>query len=598
MTIQQDLTTAPGTLHPFSEGQWQQLHQLLETFNEQQAFWLSGYLAAGKLPAKNTVTSNAAARTLIAYGTETGNSKTLAEQLAQRLGEQQVSARTVSLAELKPRALPKTDYLLLICSTHGDGDPPEPAVPFFDALQSDHAPRLEQVKFAVLALGDSSYEYFCTAGMVLDERLAQLGAQRILPRRDCDVDFQQPAEEWLQQVVELLPRSQAGAANGNLAQYSFAIAAPKVAARGENTKSYSKQHPLRAEVLDNICLSHKHRELPIHHLELLLDAQDFALEPGDAVGIMPHNPPALVAAVLDACGLSGDQAILFNGSAMPLVQALREQLDLTIPSQNFLEYWATASAGDTLQLEVQADAKQRRAFLKQQQLLDLLLQHRGTADAQALVNSLRPLQPRLYDVANAIEADTDEIHLVIKAYEYPINNKNVRGVASEFLLQLQPGETALIYPHHNKRFRLPEQPDTPLILIGWGTGVAPFRAFAQRIAQGKRTHPCWLVFGEQSFEDDFLYQLDWQLASAKGILQRLDAVFVDDQPDAQLSTPLVAQLSELADWIARGAHIYLCGDKELLTRCEAALQPLYDQLMASPAWQQLDRDKRIHRNLY
>src|SRR5690606_16730446 len=241
---------------------------------------------------------------------------------------------------------------------------------------------------------------------------------------------------------------------------------------------------------------------------------------------------------------------------------------LTIANQNFLDYWAAVSGSEALQQAAQTDAKARRAFLKQHQLLDLLQQHPGVGAAQAFADSLRSLQPRLYDVANAIDTDTDEIHLLVQAYQYSFitnhdtfntnqdtfstsqdtpTTKKISGVATEYLLQLQPGETVSIYPHHNKRFHLPEQTDVPLILIGWGTGMAPFRAFMQRIVQSERAHPCWLMFGEQSFEDDFLYQLDWQQASSKGILQRLDTVFIDDQPGEQLSDPLVAQLPQLAD---------------------------------------------------
>src|SRR5690606_35657358 len=216
MTIQQDLKTSHTAFHPFSEGQWQQLQALLETFTEKQAFWLSGFLAARNLPAKSAVLPSVAARILIAYGTETGNSKGLAEQLAQRLSEQNLPAKVVSLAELKARALAKTDYLFLICSTHGDGDPPEPAVPFFEALQ--------------------------------DERLAQLGAQRLVPRRDCDVDFQQPAGEWLEQVLNALPRPTSNTipASDNPQHLLSAVKADQ---------TYSKQHPFMAEVLDNIRLS-------------------------------------------------------------------------------------------------------------------------------------------------------------------------------------------------------------------------------------------------------------------------------------------------------------------------------------------------------
>ncbi len=579
----------------FSDEQWAHIYQLLDKLDDHQSLWLSGFLAARKAPAVTPASLPASTtKTLIVYGSETGNSEALARKLGELLQAQNIDYQLSSLADIKPRTLARVDYLLVICSTHGDGDPPEPAAPFYDAIMAEQAPKLPNVKYAVLALGDSSYEHFCTTGVRLDERLAQLGGQRIADRRECDVDFAKPAGEWMQQVVAALPIQ-------NPAQESAApqtTVLPAAFSQSPSKTVYSKQNPLEIEVLENICLSDEKRESPVHHLELLLDKPDFALQPGDAVGVLPHNPPALVAAVLDATGLAGDQAIMLNERALPLVEALREHLDLTIPSQNFLTEWAQLSQHAALLQQAEAETKARREFLRNIQILDLLRRYPANPEAQHLVDNLRPLQPRLYDIANFTTPDSDELHLTVKRFRYEMNQATQDGIASDYLRQLQPGETVRVYPHHNKRFHLPEQKDVPLILVASGTGIAPYRAFVQQIIHSDRSHPCWLVFRERNFEEDFLYQVDWQQASQKGVLQKLDTAFYGDHPERALADPLLEQMELLSDWITRGAHIYLCGDKDPLTDCEKALQLQYDAQQESPAWKQLTQAKRIHRNLY
>ncbi len=576
--------------HLFSDEQWAHIHQLLDKLDDHQSLWLSGFLAARKAPAAAPASLPAStSKTLIAYGSETGNSEALAGKLGNLLRTRNINYQLSSLADIKPRALARLDYLLVICSTHGDGDPPEPAAPFYETLMSEQAPKLTGVKYAVLALGDSSYENFCTTGQKLDERLKELGGEPLVERRDCDVDFDKPAGEWTQQVLSALPDSSAQAAPA-----ASVINLPTATARN----TYSKQNPLTIEVLENICLSNESRESPVHHLELLLDQPDFLLEPGDAVGVLPHNPPALVAAVLDATGLAGDQAVMLNNRALPLVEALREHLDLTIPSQNFLTEWAQLSQDASLLKQAEAETKARREFLRNTQILDLLRRYPANPEAQQLVDSLRPLQPRLYDIANFTGPDSDELHLTVKRFRYEMNQSTLDGIASDYLRQLQPGETLRVYPHHNKRFHLPEQKDVPLILVASGTGIAPYRAFVQQIIESDRSHPCWLVFRERSFEDDFLYQLDWQQASKQGVIQKLDTAFYQDHPERTLADPLLEQVGTLGDWLERGAHLYLCGDKDPLTECEKALQSHYDAEQESPAWKQLAQAKRIHRNLY
>lgn len=583
--------TARTAPHPFTDSQWQAIQELLKQLDDRQAVWLSGFLAgrgntAVDLPATDTGT----AKTLIAFGGETGNSEALARQLAEQATERGVPAEVADLATLRLRQLAKRQHVLIICSTHGDGDPPEPIHAFYEALMAENAPALKNLRYSVLALGDSSYEHFCVTGRELDDRLAALGAERLAPRQDCDVDFNAPARQWMETVLKSLPSA---------AERSAAPPAAAATTAAPVQQGYSKQQPLAVEVLDNVCLSAPGRRSPIHHLELALEAPGFDVQPGDAVGVLAHNPPGLVAAILDATQLSGEQPVTLGGEAMPLVQALREQCDLTIPSKRFLETWAGISDSAALKAHAEADAKAQRAFLQSRQLRDLMSQHPGRPEAQALVDSLRPLQPRLYDVANSTRVVDDELHLTVKHYRYAFANREETGIASDYLLQLQAGDSLNIYPHRNARFRLPDEPGAPLILVADGTGIAPYRAFLQELAAGERRHPCWLVFAEQRFEDDFLYQLDWQQAQRDGLLERVDTVFYRDHPGRTLGDALVAQPDRLLGWLNGDAHLYLCGDKERLTQCEKAVQALFDaRADADGNWKQLVKAKRIHRNLY
>ncbi|MBM7333415.1 MAG: sulfite reductase flavoprotein subunit alpha [Alcanivorax sp.] len=582
--------TAHGLAHPFSETQWQRIHALLEDLDPRQALWLSGYLAGQRIDPGDAAPADPAPTTgpavLIAYGTETDNSRHLAERLKALCDQAGIASDLQNLERVRVRQLARRAYLVVITATHGDGEPPEPALSFFEELADDTAPKLDGVRFAVLALGDSTYEHFCTAGRTLDARLEALGGQRLIERQECDVDFETPARQWLTRVLASLPRPKG-------ATVSKAPATP-VPAR----PAYDKQTPLETEVLVNQCLSASDRASPIHHLELALDVADFPAAPGDAVGILADNPPELVAAVLDASGLSAEQPVTVDGQARPLVEALRQHRDLTLPGSRFLEYWAGLSGDAGLRRVLENGARDQRAFLRRHQVLDILHHYPARPEAAALVDALRPLQPRLYDLANSLDVESDALHLTAKLFRYPFEGRLETGIASRYLLNLQPGDPVRLYPHRNARFQLPSDPRAPLILIAEGTGIAPYRAFVQHLAASGRPAPCWLVFAEQRFEEDFLYQLTFQDAHARGVLERVDTVFHADQPDRDLADPLLARAGQLFDWLNRDAHLYFCGDKDRLGDTEARLREAVDAHLGAGHWKQLSKARRLHRNLY
>jgi sulfite reductase (NADPH) flavoprotein alpha-component len=342
----------------------------------------------------------------------------------------------------------------------------------------------------------------------------------------------------------------------------------------------------------------------VHHLELLLEADDFAIEPGDAVGIQVRNPAHLVNAVLKAAGLQHTEIVTINHRTISLDQALTEECDITIPSKNFLAVWPAIQAHTELIEQWNIDSKEQRNFLRTHQLLDLLVDYpvanTSTKDisAQAFVESLRPLQPRLYDVANSLKFLDDELHLTVKKYVYAFHDREETGIASDYLINLQKNDVLHIYPHRNARFHLPEETKVPLILIADGTGIAPYRAFLQELQASERSHPCWLIFSEERFEEDFLYQLEWQQALEDGLLKRVDTLFYQDQPEHTLAELIIGQPKLLSEWLNIGAHLYLCGDKDRLTDCENTLQSWATQAGHETRWSTMNTNKHIHRNLY
>jgi sulfite reductase (NADPH) flavoprotein alpha-component len=580
---------APLSTTPFTSAHWQQVQRLLDTLNEGQALWLSGYLAAQPRSTVPPATVAATPRTLlVAHGGETGNGRALAQKLVEEAQTSGLKLEIADLAELRVRQLSRWSHLLLICSTHGDGEPPAPTQPFFDALMAEGAPRLPNLRYAVLALGDSSYEHFCVAGKQLDERLAELGATRLSPRQDCDVDFQTPAAQWRQSAIAAL-RSNASTQTPVVVSMVTGTEPPV-----GSSKEYSKQNPLLVEVLENVRLTDPRRIDAIHHLELALAEDEFALEPGDAVGVLPDNPPALVARVLDATNLPADGAVSIAGTSLPLVQALRQHLDLTIPGARFLEFWAAASGNENLRKLGAEPAAAQRQYLKQVQVLDLVCRYPAAVAPQEFVDALRPLQPRLYDVANSLRAMPGELHLNVQAWRYPFADRTEPGIASHHLRDLAAGDNVRLYPHRNARFHLPDDGATPLVLIATGTGVAPYRAFVQEFGQRAAPPPCWLVFAEHCFEQDFLYQSEWQNAHDKKLLRHVDAVFRAEQPEDSLATPLLANETRLKQWLAEGAHLYFSGDKDTLNACEDSLS----ERLGAAEWKSLNQQKRLHRNLY
>lgn len=572
----------------FSEQQWHDISQLIGKLDPQQSAWLSDFLADQHKQSTPSQPTKEDPIITIAYGSETGNGRLLSQHLYQLLSQQSLKAKLMDLSDIKLRNLHKLSTLLIICSTHGDGDPPEPILQFFHDLQAAQGKLFTRIRYGVLALGDSSYDHFCATGKAIDQKLQELGATRIIERVDCDVDYHEDARKWMQDAIKALSNSTS----------AFSSAAPIIVPIRRPTKTLpvvDKNSPVDVEILENQALSIGNTRT--HHIALDINKKGIQVSPGDAIGVFPHNPPELVSTILDVTGLSGDLAVNIKGTAYPLVQALREKSDLTISTKKLLQ-WCADNGNKSLAATLHQDPTGRK-LLRSAQLVDILIKYPAKFTAQSFVDRLRPLQPRLYDIANCTQTIEDEIHLVVKNYSYFFNKRTEHGIASHYLTALSEGDQITVYPHPNRRFNLPERDIPPLILIAEGTGIAPYRAFVQSLTNRQTPVPIWIIYKGKDFEDDFYYQTEWQSAISNNVIHQFDTVFAKHQPGQSLLSPVLEQLEIFDEWCAKGAHIYLCGDKKELTTFENSISHhLHTRAEVNTHWTELSENKRVHRNLY
>ncbi|MDZ5782997.1 assimilatory sulfite reductase (NADPH) flavoprotein subunit [Marinococcus luteus] len=569
------------TNSPFSQEQVDLLNQLLPTLTENQKIWLSGYLASqaasGAAPAAaeapavqeaavpQTSQAEAASKEVtILFGSQTGNGQMIAEDSSRRLKDQGYNVTVSSMDDFKTKNMKKVENLLVIVSTHGEGDPPDNAISFHEFLNGRKAPKLEDARFSVLALGDTSYEYFCQTGKDFDQRLEELGGTRLYPRVDCDVDFDDDAEEWIQGVLSSLNELQEETAQAAAAPAGGA--AP--AAPATEQPSYSRTNPFRAEILENINLNGRGSAKETRHVELSLEGSGLTFEPGDSLGMFPENDPLLVDQLIREMDWNPEETVVLNkqGDIRSLREALLSHFEITVLTKPLLEKMSKLTNNEKLpELLETEQADNLRSYLEGRDLLDLLKDYGpwqgGAAD---VVGNLRKIPPRLYSIASSPSANPDEVHLTVGAVRYDAHGRARTGVCSgQCAERTEPGDTLPIYIQHNPNFKLPDNPSAPVIMVGPGTGIAPFRSFVEEREEVEADGKSWLFFGDQHFRTDFLYQTEWQQWLEEGSLSKMDVAFSrDNEEKVYVQHRILENSGEVYQWLQDGAFLYICGDEK------------------------------------
>jgi sulfite reductase (NADPH) flavoprotein alpha-component len=542
------------SVHPLDGLALTRLRQAVEGLSNEQLSWASGYLAGlGSVQSAVARAANEAPGLTILYATQGGNARGVAQSLAENATARGLAPLLVSAEGYHPKALAKERFLLVVISTQGEGEPPESARELFKFLQGKRAPRLDNLSYAIFGLGDSSYESFCQAAKELDDLLGKRGAKALLDRVDADVDFQQSSASWQGEIMQTLEK---------LRPSDQATVIPLQ--REPAAVRYDRNHPFQAELLERRRITTNDAVCDVRHLALAIDPALISYRPGDALGLFFRNDPALVQEILSLTGLAGETPVSLNGDDLTLAKALGERLELTQLHPNVVRSWSALQSYPCLQTLSQ-DGGKLREFVRDRQFSDLPLYYPAVVDAQGLVELLHAQQPRLYSIASSQAAYEDEIHLSVAALRYTGRGRDYLGGASGYLTQRITEDDSLgVYVVENPSFRLPQSSDAPVIMIGAGTGIAPYRAFLQEREAIGASGENWLVFGNRHFHRDFLYQTDWLSYRKAGLLSRISLAFSRDGGErSYVQVRLYEERAALFRWLQEGAHLYVCGAVEM-----------------------------------
>lgn len=558
----------PSALLPLNPEQLARLQAATTDLTPTQLAWVSGYfwgvlnqqpgaaaMAAAPAPAAETPTI-----TLLS-ASQTGNARRVAEALRDDLLAAKLNVNLVNAGDYKFKQIANEKLLVVVASTQGEGEPPEEAVALHKFLFSKKAPKLNGAAFAVFGLGDTSYEFFCQCGKDFDSKLAELGAERLLDRVDADVEYQAAASEWRARIVDILKarvptESPAQAAVTATGVVNEVFSSP-----------YTKEEPLVATLAVNQKITGRDSEKDVRHIEIDLGDSGLRYQPGDALGVWYQNDPELVRELIELLWLKGDEPVTVDGKTLPLSEALAWHFELTVNTASIVENYAKLSRSETL-LPMVGDKARLQHYAATTPIVDMVRFSAAQLDAEALIGLLRPLTPRLYSIASSQAEVESEVHVTVGVVRYDVEGRARTGGASGFLAdRVEEDGEIRVFIEHNDNFRLPSNPETPVIMIGPGTGIAPFRAFMQQRAADEAPGKNWLIFGNPHFTEDFLYQVEWQRYVKEGVLNRIDLAWSRDQKEkVYVQAKLREQGAELWRWINEGAHIYVCGDATRMAR--------------------------------
>ncbi|GIB51643.1 TPA: assimilatory sulfite reductase (NADPH) flavoprotein subunit [Vibrio cholerae] len=591
---------------PLNDAQLNQLQQTVTQLNAQQLAWVSGYfwglsqsnaLSVPHISAGQTA-SAASGKLTIIFASQTGNAKGVAQALLKEAQAAGIQAQLFDASDYKGKDLAKETHVIFVASTNGEGEAPDNALALHEFLKSKKAPKLPNLKYGVLGLGDSSYQFFCQTGKDFDQFLENLGAQRLVERLDADVDYQAAATEWRKQVLSILKDELTGAA---------AVTSVATFAASQTAEShYSKEQPYTASLSTSQKITGRDSGKDVRHIEIDLADSGITYQPGDALGVWYENRPQLVNALLDSVGLSGHEEVQVDGETLSLHLALTHHYEITAANPQLVAQFAELAQSEKLTSLAQ-DKEALREYATRTQVIDVLREEKVTLSAIQLLSLLRRLTPRLYSIASSQSEVGEEVHLTVGVVEYEYKGEQRLGGASCFLAhQLEEGAPVKVFVEQNNNFKLPSDDNAPLIMVGPGTGIAPFRSFIQerenRGAAGKN----WLLFGDRTFTQDFLYQVEWQKYLKSGVLNRLDVAFSRDQHEKVYVQHRLLEQAELVwQWLQEGAYFYVCGDASRMAKdVHQALITVVEQQgglnreQAEEYVSELRKAKRYQRDVY
>ena len=595
-----------------SADQKDQIIKFSNVLNRDQLLWASGYLdgllaqhAEVTIPdhSSDNISTNLESTLTILVGSRTGNGEGLAKKAKEIADKSGLTATIKDMNDYRTHDLSSEKNLLVIVSTHGEGEPPFAAKTLHDYIFSKRAPDMNGVTYAVLGLGDSSYFMFCQTGKDFDEQFEKLGASRLVPIMACDEDYEVPAFEWLNSTIGIFRNGSTDLTENTKGYHTLKPL------QGENAtvNTYSRKNPFMAPVFDKILLHGKGIERQTIHLELNIEgAVGLSFEPGDAAGVMPVNSSELIEELLTVLGLKPDEQIIVNGQPKTLYDSLYRDVELSKITVDVVNRLLKFAPNDQLQLLTTEPAKFKE-YLEGRDIIDLFLDYPTNIPAEELVKILRPLQPRYYSISSSSKAFPGEMHLTVGMVNYESNRRKKQGTCTTFLSALNiENENVPLFIESNPGFRLPDNDETPIIMVGVGTGIAPFRAFIQHRELNQVSGKSWLFFGNRNFETEFLYQNEWQDFMKNGALTNMDVAFSrDGDQKVYVQDRLIEKAVEVYQWLEQGAHFYICGDMKNMARNvqDTLVTIIENQGMMSKEKAQdyignLEKEKRLQLDVY
>lgn len=550
-----------NSFNPLNDKQRIIFNDLIKELSTEQAIWMHGFLegrlsginGTAILPVAKSVLAVPQSQLTILYGSETGHSHELAEKLAEKAANKNIAATVINMYDYNTKKIGEEVNVAIIVSTHGEGDPPDMADDFYKFITGKRTPKLEKLNFSVLALGDKSYKHFCKTGEDIDAAFKKQGAYRVAPLVKCDVDYEVSAEIWMNNfLLNLAPAVQSESSQN---------VAVKIV-----TEEYSKKNPFMATVLEKVKITGRDSDKEVYHLELSLEESGLTYQPGDSVGIFAVNPESLVDQILQKTGFDPEYVVSLENGEMSIREALSHHLEITVLTfdtvKKYYEKTKLPELGKLLN-----DDKLLDEYLYGHDLLDILEDYPFDWNPNKLVEVLRQLPPRLYSISSSQDNVGDEVHATVSIVRYERKNRLRNGACSSHLADnIEIDDQVPVYIEKNPSFKLPLN-GSKLIMVGAGTGIAPYRAFLQQRETDNKTGGAWLFFGDRRFQSDFLYQIEWQKWLKSNHLEKMDVAFSRDQEEKiYVQHKLLENKEEIFRWLEEGAHFYLCGDMKSMAK--------------------------------